>query len=200
MPTTAPERKPARTQIDIVTCPQWDARPPKTEPTLCARSVRFIMHGTDGHHPELGNPADESLEEAKAYARSIQNFHMGPQRGWNDSGQNFLVTRGGHILQGRWMTVTAIQHKRMVVSAHCPGQNEQIGIEFEHLGTEAMTVAQRNAGAEVMAWVSLQYELKTILPMDPHRKYFATSCPVNLVSEIPDLRRLALHKLQEMSV
>jgi hypothetical protein len=39
------------------------------------------------------------------------------------------------VLQGRWLTVSAIEAGHMVVSAHCPGQNGQIGIEHEHLGT-----------------------------------------------------------------
>jgi hypothetical protein len=179
--------------IDIVTCPQWGALPPRNEPVLCNKSVRYIMHHTAGHHAEIENPADESLEEAKAYARSIQRFHM-DSNGWADSGHNFLVTRGGHILQGRWMTVTAIQHRKMVVSAHCPGQNDQIGIEFEHLGTEEMTAAQRNAGARLMAWIAWKYR-RSVMPMDPHRKYFATACPANLADDITDLRRLATNIL-----
>lgn len=183
--------------IKIITCPMWDARPPKQGIQTVNRAQRFICHHTAGHVQQLADPSITTEEEAKSYARAIQRYHM-DSNGWNDSGHNFLVCRAGYILQGRWLTVSAIQARHMVRSAHCPGQNDQIGIEFEHLGVEQMTVKQRDAGAELMAWVSLKYGSKSIMPMDPHGKYIATSCPANLVSEIPDLRRLALQKLQEM--
>ena len=183
----------------IITCPQWGARPPKQGIQTVNRAQRFICHHTAGHVRQLGDPTITTKAEAMQYARDIQRYHM-DSNGWNDSGHNFLVCRAGFILQGRWLTVSAIQAGHMVASAHCPGQNDQIGIEFEHINVESMTVKQRIAGASLMAWVSLQYGLKTILPMEPHRKYYATACPANLVEEIPDLRRLALQKLEEMSV
>lgn len=177
-------------QIDIITCPQWGARPPRNEPVLVSKSVRSIIHHTAGHHPELGNPADESKAEAIAYARAIQNYHM-DSNGWSDSGHNFLVCRNGLILQGRWMTVTAIQHKRMVVSAHCPGQNSQVGVEHEHLGSEEMTREQLEAAARLQAWIAWKYERQTVLPLAPHSKYFATVCPANLKDDIPAIRERA---------
>ena len=176
--------------IDIITCPQWNARPPRNEPVLVGKSTRSIIHHTAGHHPEIENPKDESREEAIAYARAIQNFHM-DGNGWSDSGHNFLVCRNGLILQGRWMTVTAIQHKRMVVSAHCPGQNDQVGVEHEHLGDEAMTAAQRESSARLQAWIAYMYGRQTVLSLAPHSRYFPTSCPANLLTEIPAIRERA---------
>jgi hypothetical protein len=95
------------------------------------------------------------------------------------------------VLQGRWLTVSSIQAGHMIRSAHCPGQNDQIGIEFEHLGAELMTDAQRRSGAALMAWVCDQYGIRKVLPMEPHRKYYATQCPANLTMEIPRLRSMA---------
>jgi N-acetylmuramoyl-L-alanine amidase len=176
--------------IDLIGCPEWEAPPPRNGIDSIewtdGPAKRFICHHTAGHHPELGEPLNESREESIRYAHQIRDFHV-YHNGWNDSGHNFLVCRNGLILQGRWRTIRAIQAGRMVVSAHCPGQNEQIGIEFEHLGTEAMTWMQREAGARLMAWCCDQYDRKTILPMEPHQKYFATSCPANLIAEIPRL-------------
>lgn len=179
-----------RVPIDIITCPQWGARPPKQGIELVRQAQRFIMHHTAGHVRQLGDPQVTTRAEAMQYARDIQRFHM-DSNGWNDSGHNFLVCRAGFILQGRWLTVSAIQAQHMVLSAHCPGQNDQIGIEFEHAGTEPMTQEQRDAGARLMAWVCGQYGLKKILPMEPHRAYYATACPANLVSEITQLRARA---------
>jgi hypothetical protein len=115
--------------------------------------------------------------------------------GWIDSGHNFLICRNGLILQGRWLTVSAIQAGHMVRSAHCPGQNDQIGIEHEHKGDELMTPAQRASSARLMAWISWQYDRNTILPVDPHSDHFATSCPANLRYEIPKIRAYALQIL-----
>jgi hypothetical protein len=179
-----------KVEIDIITCPQWGARRPKQGLTTVGKSSRIIIHHTAGHHREISNPKNESVDEAIRYARDIQNFHM-DDNGWVDSGHNFLVTRAGQILQGRWLTVSAIEARHMVLSAHCPGQNDQIGIEHEHLGNEKMSNAQRKASAQLIAWISWKYGSHVPLPLYPHKKFYATACPVNLVDEIPHLHSLA---------
>lgn len=172
--------------IDIITCPQWGARIATAKPIVVAASERIIFHHTAGHHAEIAGPATESREEAIQYARAIQNYHM-DHNGWNDSGHNFLVCRSGLILQGRWLTVSAIESRHMVVSAHCPGQNEQIGIEHEHRGTESMTPEQHEASARLQAWIASQYGRKLALGAYPHQRYFNTSCPANLAAQIPSV-------------
>jgi hypothetical protein len=176
-------------KCNIVTCPEWGARKPKSGLELIPASKRIIFHHTAGHHREISQPSIESLAEAIGYARDIQRAHMA--QGWNDTGNNFLVCRNGLILQGRWLTVSAIQAKHMVRSAHCPGQNDQIGIEHEHKGSEKMTKKQMEASARLMAWIADQYGRKTVLPVYPHSKYFATACPANLKSDIAAVRRRA---------
>lgn len=177
--------------LEIITCPQWDALPPVQEPIWTdGKSSKIIFHHTAGHHPEISLPGDESREEAIKYAQNIQKFHMF-SNGWNDSGHNFLVCRNGVVLQGRWRTVRAIQAKRMVVSAHCRTQNDQIGVEHEHLGNEPMTIAQRLSSAKLNAWIAINYEMTIPLPMFPHSKFNSTSCPANLISEIPAITSLA---------
>lgn len=176
--------------MNLITCPQWGALPPKHTLMLVRRAKRIIIHHTAGHHPELTNPRDESHEEAIRYAKDIQNFHMNVN-GWSDSGHNFLVCRNGDVLQGRWLTVSAIEAWHMVQSAHCPRQNDQIGIEHEHLGSEVMTDAQRVASAELIAWISQKYNLAHPLPLFPHKKFFPTACPANLESEIHILGTIA---------
>lgn len=173
----------------IITCPEWGALKPKIGLELVAPSKRIIFHHTAGHHPEISQPQLESRDESINYARAIQKQHIG--QGWNDSGHNFLVCRNGLILQGRWLTVSAIEAHHMVMSAHCPGQNDQIGIEHEHLGDEKMTKAQYEASARLMAWIANQYGLKRVLPVYPHSKYFATACPANLKMSIPSVKTRA---------
>ena len=172
--------------VRIYTCPEWGAVKPSGPLSPCGKAQRIILHHTAGHHAEISNPANESLQESMGYARAIQRQHM-QTNGWLDSGHNFLVCRNGIVLQGRWLTVSMIQAGKMIVSAHCPGQNEQIGIEHEHLGGEIMSEAQFEASAGLMAWIAERYKLSAPLPVEPHSKYFATVCPANLVHEIPHL-------------
>lgn len=172
--------------LQIVTCPQWRAVKPSGALTPCKQAARIVFHHTAGHHAEITNPADESLEEAIRYAQDIQRFHM-EVRGWLDSGHNFLVCRNGVVLQGRWLTVSMIEANRMVISAHCPGQNDQIGIEHEHVSGELPTTAQLNASAGLMAWIAKRYGRVAPLPVQPHSEFFATACPDNLVKWIPEV-------------
>jgi hypothetical protein len=181
-------------QIDIITCPQWGARQPKSPIQTVGAAVRIIIHHTAGHHREISVPGNESRDEAIRYARDIQNFHM-DTNGWIDSGHNFLVCRNGMILQGRWLTVSAIEAGHMVDSAHCPGQNHQVGIEHEHLGSEPMTDAQRTSSARLIAWISGQYGHTEPLPLAPHKQFFATACPANLQADIPRLAAMAANML-----
>jgi hypothetical protein len=176
--------------IKIYTVYDWNARKPRSKIQTCPAASRVIFHHTAGHHREISGPKTESLQEAMQYARDIQKYHM-DSNGWIDSGHNFLVCHNGDILQGRWQSVSSIQQGRMVVSAHCPGQNTQIGIEHEHYGAEPMTKAQRDSSARLIAWCSDQYHRKTPLPIEPHSKYYATACPANLKSEIPTIFKMA---------
>lgn len=173
----------------MLTCPQWGARPPRVPITLADRPDKIVIHHTAGHHSEIANPKDESTAEAINYAKAIQNFHM-DTNGWIDSGHNFLVCRNGMILQGRWGTVTQIEHGRMVVSAHCPGENTNPGIEHEHLGTEEMTEAQFQASAALCAWICDRTGVKPTR-FYGHRDFYPTSCPANLTDDIPRLRAKA---------
>lgn len=159
----------------IVTCAQWGARPPKKTPRTVAHGGKALLHHTAGHHAEITLPGDESLVELIRYAQTVQRVHM-DVNGWNDSGHNFLVGRSGRILQGRWGTVTAIEHGRMVESAHCPGANDCPGVEFEHYGSEPITYAQEAAGITLYAWI---FDRLGIAPYQlfGHKDFYNTECP-----------------------
>lgn len=177
----------SRIAIEIITCPEWGARKPRSPIVVVKRATRIIFHHTAGHHREISGPSSESREEAIRYARDVQAFHM-DGNGWIDSGHNFLVCRNGAILQGRWLTVSAIEAGHMVTSAHCPGFNGQIGIEHEHKLAERMTSAQWASSARLQAWIAWQYGSTKPLPVDPHSAHFATTCPANLADEIGAIR------------
>jgi hypothetical protein len=181
----------------IVTCPEWGAPPPTHTLELVGRPVRIIFHHTASHHAEISRPANESLAESIRYRHAIRDYHVNV-KGWNDSGDNFLVCRNGVVLQGRWLTVSALEAGHMVRSAHCAqagkpssDQNDQIGIEHEHDGTEAMTLAQMLASAELMVWIAQRLRRRTVLPVEPHSRYCDTACPANLAAQITTIRHRA---------
>lgn len=175
-------------QPPIITTTEWGAVPPKVHPIIVGKPERIIYHHTAGHHPELQNPLDESREEAIRYARDIQHFHM-VDRGWNDSGHNWLVCRNGLILVGRHQSFTQMLIGRMVMSAHCPGQNDQPGIEHEHNGLELMTPIQFERSAWLHAWIISQCGMRSTGTVFPHGHFFPTSCPGRLNYELPRLRK-----------
>lgn len=187
---------PAVRQPPIITTDRWGARSPTAPPVYVGRPKRIIFHHTAGHHPEISNPRNESPAEAIAYARAIQRFHM-QGNGWNDSGHNFLVCRNGMILVGRHMSYPAVKRAKMVLSAHCPGQNDQPGIEHEHLGNERMTKKQFAASAQLCAWIISRCNMLDASAIHPHNEYFATSCPGVLARELPALKTAVNQILRE---
>lgn len=171
----------------IFTPADWKARPPKSKPVLVGKPKRILWHGTAGHHAEISLPKNESLAELFAYARSIQNFHM-DARGWNDSGHNFLIGRNGFICVGRHESYARIREGLMVVSAHCPFQNDQPGIEFEHDGNEPLTPAQLESGIALTTWIAFRCKIHPYA-IYPHRKYFPTDCPTDAIATLlPSVR------------
>jgi hypothetical protein len=166
-------------QPPIVTCAEWGAKPARSRASLAGRPQRAIIHHTDGHHAEIANPANESRAEAIRYARDIQALHMGPSRGWNDTGQNFTVCRSGLILEGRHGSLAAARVGLAIWSAHCPGQNDQPGVEHEHVPGERMTDAQARSSVWLFAWLCDRTGRNGIRPtaLYGHGAFYATECP-----------------------
>jgi hypothetical protein len=177
----------------IIRCSEWGARPARAPLARCGRPVRIIEHHTAGHAPNVDHKPGESLADAVAYARALQAFHI--ERGWSDSGHNFLITRAGHVLEGRHGSVDLIRTGRMVVSAHCPGQNEQPGIEHEHHGEEALTPAQKAASIALNVWICRHAKIRPSA-LHGHGEFYATACPgTQLRAWLPTLRREVAREL-----
>lgn len=108
--------------MKIVTRAGWKARASKGVYTVpWSARTEFYVHHTDG-------PRTQSIN-------SIQNFHMGPDRGWSDIGYNYLVDQDGVIYEGRgWLGV----------GAHCPDHN-RTGIGVAFIGDNNPTPAAQRA-------------------------------------------------------
>lgn len=180
--------------LHIIPCDEWGAAHPTQPITPAGRPDKIIFHHTAGHHPELDHKPTESREEAMAYARSIQHDHMHRSPPFIDSGHNFLVTRSGHVLEGRHGSRDAINAGKMVVSAHCVGQNSQPGIEHEHIGNERMTPKQRRASVLLITHICRETGIDPH-EIHPHNEFNPTDCPGVLRDELAEIRTEAAHEL-----
>lgn len=180
--------KPFREQI-ILTA-EWGAVDATQAISRVGKPNKIIFHHTDGHHPDLDQDSGESHAEAFAFAKAIQRDHMHrppPDGPLIDSGQNFLVTRSGLVLEGRHGSVAAIMDGVMVQSAHCPSQNSQPGIEHEQKGDEPLTPDQRDASLFVHEFICRHTGIKPT-EVHPHGEFFATECPGVLGTSLSQFR------------
>ena len=177
---------PSALPFRIIPCSEWGARPARNPISNSGKYDKAIFHHTAGHAPEIGG-SGESYEEARLYALAVQRYHM-DHNGWNDSGHNYLITRNGYIFEGRHRSVELLQSGQCPVSAHCVGQNDNPGVEIEHLDPEPMTPIQRQAATWLFAKLCRQggFSEKRIFG---HRDFNATACPGSLYSGLEGFRK-----------
>ncbi|GIG62274.1 hypothetical protein Lfu02_66460 [Longispora fulva] len=170
----------------ILTRAQWGARAPKHPITVLNRKPdRIIVHHTD-----TPNSTDYSVAHAKALSKSIQNHHM-DTNGWDDVGQHFTTSRGGHLMEGRDKVLPSIGQHKLVQGAQVSGHNDHtIGIENEGTYMSVLPpTAQWNALVQLCAYLCDQYKLDPRTAIKGHRDYNSTDCPGDaLYAKLPALR------------
>src|SRR5688500_18970935 len=128
-------------QPRIFTTVEWGAKPvTSTFPKSQGRGI--VIHNTG--HPNRA-PKTGAAEKTKAFdlARSIQHDHMVVDHNWADTGQHFLISRGGLILEGRHGSLAAAQNGKVVRAAHAGStihNAEWFGIELEGINIAAFAV------------------------------------------------------------
>ncbi|WP_017558815.1 peptidoglycan recognition protein family protein [Nocardiopsis baichengensis] len=170
----------------VYTRSDWGARRPRRFATLTGGPDHIVVH-----HTATPNSTDYSKSHAAALSRSIQRHHM-DNNGWDDTGQQLTISRGGHIMEGRNRSLQAIRDGRHVIGAHTANHNSHtVGIENEGLYTSAAPPeALMDALADTCAWLCLVYGLDPAECIVGHRDYNATSCPGDrLYGMLPELRR-----------
>jgi N-acetyl-anhydromuramyl-L-alanine amidase AmpD len=171
----------------------WGARPPSSPITvLDTRPTMVIVHHTAG-----ANSTDFSQAHAFALARAIQDYHM-DHNGWIDSGQQFTISRGGFVMEGRHRSLEVLGGgTRHVRGAHCSGQNDvAVGIENEGTYiTASPTTALWNSLVNMVAYICQQYSI-TPARIYGHRDFNNTECPGDrLYAMLPQLRDQVAAKL-----
>ncbi|WP_017624960.1 peptidoglycan recognition protein family protein [Nocardiopsis chromatogenes] len=170
----------------VYTRSDWGARRPKRYASVTRAPDHIVVH-----HTATANSTDYSKSHAAALSRAIQRYHM-DSNGWDDTGQQFTISRGGHIMEGRNRSLAAVRDGRHAIGAHTANHNSHtVGIENEGLYTSATpTKALMAALADTCAWLCLVYGLDPAESIVGHRDYNATSCPGDrLYGMLPDLRK-----------
>ncbi|WP_037295319.1 peptidoglycan recognition protein family protein [Saccharomonospora azurea] len=172
----------------------WGARPPAEPVTLLNHKPTYIVV----HHTvEPGNTDDYSLDRAFAISRSIQNFHM-DSNGWIDSGQQFTISRGGFITEGRHRSIEALRGgTQHVLGANVANRNsEVIGIENEGLYMEVdVPLTLWDSLVALVAYMAAQYGVSPDL-IRGHRDFNSTACPGDvLYARLPELREAVAARL-----
>ncbi|MBE1532445.1 peptidoglycan recognition protein family protein [Actinomadura algeriensis] len=176
----------AKTAPRLYTRAEWRARAPKAAATVLDRAPDHIVV----HHTASPNSTNYSLEHAFGLSRSIQNFHM-DTNGWDDTGQQLTISRGGHLMEGRNRSLDAIGAGNHVMGAHTLSHNEHtIGIENEGTYmTEGPTDALWDGLVTACAWLCDVYGLDPHAAIVGHRDYNSTACPGDtLYALLPQLR------------
>ncbi|MGH3647613.1 MAG: peptidoglycan recognition protein family protein [Micromonosporaceae bacterium] len=171
----------------------WGARP-SSEPVTIRdyRPDKIVVH-----HTATANRIDYSLVWAYTLSRAIQNWHMDHNR-WIDTGQNFTISRGGYVTEGRHHSLETLHGGvSFVHGAHAgPANGSSIGIENE--GTY-VTVAPTDmlyaSLVDFCAYACQQYAIEPARIFG-HRDFMSTQCPGNvLYGMLPQLRRDVADKL-----
>lgn len=187
----------------VKTTSEWGARLPKAGTFPFRKTVpRYvIVHHTDNQNPPR-DPSQGTIEGAIRFARNIQKFHM-DDRGWSDSGHNFLNTTGGFILEGRHGSLEAVNKGFCIQSAHAAQDrgklangNQSPGIENEgNFMTFQMGQKQWDSLVELCASLCDSCKISPA-NIKGHRDFSNTDCPGDwLYSQLPRLRKEVTAKL-----
>lgn len=177
----------------IYTTSEWGAR------LVTRKSLKSVAKGIVIHNTENPNraPSTGTAEEQIAFkiCRAIQIHHM-DNNGWRDTGQNFTVSRGGLILEGRTGSLAAARSGKVVQGAHASGvseyNNKWFGIELEgyYVHEYVVTELQWDALVELCAWLSYWGKLHPLKDIIGHMDVLAghTNCPGLVEQHLPSLR------------
>jgi hypothetical protein len=178
----------------IYTRAQWKARPPRRPAKVLNRAPDHIIV----HHTATANSSDRSLSHAFALSRSIQNIHMN-KNGWDDTGQQLTISRGGIVMEGRNRSLKAIRAGDLAVGAQVLHNNDHtIGIENEGTYTSRAVPGKLwKSLLEVCVWLCQEYDLDPSSAIVGHRDYNKTECPGDrLYARLPELRRSVAARLE----
>lgn len=179
--------------IRIYSTKEWGAKPAKAKFPLSPMEGICIHNTASPNRAAKSGQAEEAA--AFAFARGIQAFHMGPERGWSDTGQHFTVSRGGLVLEGRHGSLEGAKQGKVPTGAHA-GHNAGhqnrtwFGIEVEGSNSDAFHVLpqQWTALVELCAWLCFWSNVDS-QNIKGHKEFSQTDCPGHIMEHLPELRQ-----------
>lgn len=190
----------------IFSTAEWGARPPNRSNFTRSKAEGIVVHNTE--HPNRDPlPADAEKRAAFRLARNVQADHLRRKDRrsgtlWADTGQNFTISRGGVIMEGRHGSLAAARDGRVVRGSHAnsgPHNQKWFGIELEgHYVREfAMTDEQWGALIELCAWLSVWggFDPRQI---KGHQEVSSTDCPGLVMEHLGELREAVRRRKTEI--
>lgn len=184
----------------IYTTAEWGARSPRSNNFTKRPAAGLLIHNTQHHNRA---PREGAAEKSLAFslARSIQGDHLDERR-WADTGQHFLISRGGLIMEGRHTSLDAARGGRVARGAHANSNlynNTWFGIELEGDNRESFEVTdqQWEALVELCAWLSFwgAFDPSNI---KAHLEVSDTDCPGKVVDHLAELRDKVTRRKAEL--
>lgn len=172
----------------IIPTAEWGAKSPTVAIDLSEYRPKYLVI----HHMASANNVATTKAAAYKIARDCQGWHLA--NGWGDTGQQFSVSRGGYILEGRHGSLKALRGgQNFPIGIHARGANDQsVGIETEGNFTSGLPpAAQWKALVQLAAYICAQYKIPTSRIIG-HRNVqgSSTACPGDtLYAELPRFRR-----------
>lgn len=142
------------------------------------------------HHTATPNSDDTSQSHAFELSRQIQDFHM-DSNGWSDTGQNFTNSRGGHLMEGRHKSLSALKGGSQHVKGAHAGEQNSVALGIENEGTYTSASVPGSLWDSLVSLCSYMVSQYGIEPgaIYGHRDYMSTECPGDvLYKRLPELR------------
>jgi N-acetyl-anhydromuramyl-L-alanine amidase AmpD len=173
----------------IYSTADWGARSPNSSNFTKRAAAGLVIHNTE--HSNRA-PLQDAAERSKAFAiaRSIQKDHL--DRGWADTGQHFLISRGGLIMEGRHGSLQAAKEGKVARGAHANSNLHNttwFGIELEGDNRTAFAVTDQQWASliELCAWLSFWGEFNPA-NIKGHLEVSSTDCPGKVMGHLAELR------------
>lgn len=166
----------------IYTRQEWHARTPGPVALGNRPVTEAFIHNSD----DSGAVRFDDLEKQAAKVKSIQDFHMGPQRGWSDIGYHFVVFQPVRTLK-RARIFRGRQSSNVVPAAQLNHNTHTLAIVVIGDGhAETLKADTQRAILEIL------HRYHTLRTLGGHKDVTATACPGDrFYAQIPDLAHRA---------
>jgi hypothetical protein len=170
-------------------------------------ALGIVLHNMQNANRTPSSDPQKELQLSYQKSRDCQRQHI-KDNGWSDTGQQFTISRGGVIMEGRKGSLDAAHGGRVCQGAHASGVNlfnrQYFGIELEgdfktgFIATEAQKKALYNLCAHLRLWAGNPQEKDWKIV--PHSEVLEghTDCPRKLIEHMDEVRVAIRTRVNEL--